>query len=148
MNSLGLAITDQNIHRRVWSPHTQMHKVVVLQDFLNVIVWKEDLSTPALQHAEPLFPLSVLATFGLIEPPQGIGGQSVDRGGRVTAWNPEPLPTDTHWHKAHRLAEGQTASQTSKVLPRTILQFQWQSSEPPTIYGKSWFVCEWVRGTF
>lgn len=118
-----------------------MQKVIVLQDILNSIVRQEDFSTTTPLHTEPRLPLSILVTFGLIVPPQGISGQCVDRGGGLATGNPDPLTTDTHWNQAHR--EGSQAKSFKGFGGfRGFCSSSDRFSDPPTSYGPCRFLCE------
>lgn len=78
--------------------HTQLHKVVVLQNVLGPVPRTEEFPTGVSPHAELHVPACVLTPLGLMVPLQGITAQRVDGGRRAAAGHPEPSPlmrTDT-----------------------------------------------------
>lgn len=81
---------------------TYLHKVVVVQDVLQLVVRVEGLSAAAPLHAEPQVLLSPICTSpGFMVLPQGADPQRVDGGGGPAAGDPEPLAPHAHRQQAH-----------------------------------------------
>lgn len=65
-----LAFSDQNVHVGESEQHTQLHKVVDLQNVLCPVLRLEEFSTTTPPHAE--LHISVLMLLGPKVPPQGL----------------------------------------------------------------------------
>lgn len=65
-----LAFSDQNVRVDESEQHTQLNKVIVLQNVLCPVLRLEEFSTTTPPHAE--LHVSVLMLLGLKVPPQGL----------------------------------------------------------------------------
>lgn len=94
---------------------TKLHKVVVLQDILCLVLGVQELSTSTPQHAELQLPVCILQLLGMMVASQGLEPQQLDRSWGAPTGNPEPLAPNTHRHTAHPAEKKDWTSQAMRL---------------------------------